>query len=233
MCSCSKDDNTATPVLSNTNLKVSPINNHILFEPFPSVAIGSQVWATKNLTVSTYRDGTPIPQVANSSQWQLLTTGAWCYYNNLTANGITYGKLYNWYAVAGIYDVASLADPALRKNLAPTGWHIPTDAEWSTLTSTLGGSAVAGGKMKETGTLHWDSPNTNATNSSGFTGFPGGARYFGGTFGDYFGSTASWWSSTEKTADVAWNLKLVNDDGKTYRNEDAKGMGWNVRCIKN
>lgn len=140
------------------------------------VTICTQTWATKNLDVTTYNDGTPIPQVTDPTAWANLTTGAWCYYNNYAANNATYGKLYNWYAAAGIYDAASLANPALRKKLAPTGYHVPTDAEWTILTTCLGGESVAGGKMKSTGTSLWTAPNTAATNSSGFTGLPGGCR---------------------------------------------------------
>jgi uncharacterized protein (TIGR02145 family) len=113
----------------------------------PSVTICNQVWMLKNLVVTTYRDGTPIPEVTDPTEWDLLTTGAWCYYNNDPANGTVYGKLYNWYAVT---------DP---RGLPPNGWHIPTDEEWVTLETCLGGVSVAGGKMKEMGTAHWLSPN--------------------------------------------------------------------------
>jgi uncharacterized protein (TIGR02145 family) len=131
----------------------------------PSVTICSQVWATKNLDVTTYSDGTVIPQVTDPTAWESLTTGAWCYYNNDPANGAVYGKLYNWYAVAGIYDAASLANESLRKILAPTGWHIPSDAEWTTLITFLGGPAAAGGKMKEAGICHWEYPNISKSNT--------------------------------------------------------------------
>lgn len=162
----------------------------------PRVTICSQTWATRNLGVTTYSDGTVIPQVTDQTQWANLTTGAWCYYNNDPANDAVYGKLYNWYAAAGIYDAASLANPALRKKLAPTGWHVPTDAEWTTLTTCLGGITIAGGKMKETGTAHWQSPNQDATNSSGFTGLPGGYRFSYGSF-NFIGNYGFWWSSSE------------------------------------
>ena len=156
------------------------------------VTIGTQIWSSTNLDVTTYRDGTPIPQVTDPTQWASLTTGAWCYYGNSTANGTTYGKLYNWYAVAGIHDT----DPSTpNKTLAPQGWHVPSDAEWSTLTDFLGGESVAGGKMKSTGTSLWQSPNTVATNESGFTGLPGGARSFIGDFD--IGDFGFWWSSSE------------------------------------
>lgn len=202
----------------------------------PNVTICTQVWATKNLDVTTYSDGTVIPQVTDDqTAWSNLTTGAWCYQNNDAANNATYGKLYNWYAVAGIYDAASLANPTLRKKLAPTGWHVPTDAEWTTLTTCLGGESVAGGKMKETGTAHWLSPNTDATNSSGFTALPGGYRDpEPGPFP--FGSTGfygNWWSSTEIDAPRAWSRNL--DDG--YGSGPYSGMilkkgGSSVRCLR-
>jgi uncharacterized protein (TIGR02145 family) len=115
-----------------------------------------------------------------------------------------YGKLYNWYAVAGIYDTASLNNPSLRKQLAPQGCHVPSDAEWTTLTTFLGGESVAGGKMKSTGKSLWQSPNTAATNESGFTGLPGGYRITSGTFVK-IGADGVWWSSSETSTTVAWN----------------------------
>src|SRR6266487_1634854 len=126
----------------------------------PSIKICDQVWMLKNLDVSTYRNGDPIPKISDNAAWLALTTGAYCYYDNDSANyAATYGKLYNWFAVN---------DP---RGLAPAGWHVPTDAEFTTLVETcLGGWQVAGGKMKEIGTTHWASPNEGATNSSGFTG---------------------------------------------------------------
>ena len=127
----------------------------------------------KNLDVDRYRNGDPIPKVTDPTAWVALTTGAYCYYNNDSATyAATYGKLYNWYAVN---------DP---RGLAPAGWHIPSDAEWATIETCLGGASVAGGEMKETGTIHWQSPNTGATNSSGFTGLPGGYRNYDVVFSD-------------------------------------------------
>jgi uncharacterized protein (TIGR02145 family) len=121
-----------------------------------TVTIGTQVWTSTNLNVSTYRDGTPIPQVTNSTQWANLTTGAWCYYNNDPANEAVYGKLYNWYAVVGIWNEASKTDFSQRKQLAPTGYHIPRQdsgsGEIQLLINYLGGGGVAGGKLKSTGT---------------------------------------------------------------------------------
>ena len=173
------------------------------------ITIGNQNWAPKNLDVVTYRNGDPIPEVQAASTWSNLTTGAWCYYENNTANGTTYGKLYNWYAVNDL------------RGLAPNGYHIPTDAEWTTLTSYLGGTVTAGGKMKEAGTSHWLSPNTNATNSSGFAGLPGGSRFYSGDF-DGIGASGYWWSSSEGYTGYAWYRSLSYDNGNvnSYGNDE-------------
>jgi len=201
--------------------------------PNGTITICSQVWTTTNLNVSTYRDGTPIPQVTDPTAWVNLTTGAWCYYNNSTSNGTTYGKLYNWYAVAGIHNVASATNPALRKNLAPTGWHVPTDAEWTILTNCLGGENVAGGKMKATGTTLWLSPNTSATNSSGFTGLPGGGRIIDGiTFFAAIGNSGFWWSASEYDTTNAWNRNLYFNNGNANRHNNYKNNGFSVRCLR-
>ena len=195
------------------------------------VTICSQVWATKNLEVTTYSDGTPIPQVTDPTQWKNLTTGAWCYYNNDPANGAVYGKLYNWYAVAGIYDAASASNSTLRKKLAPIGCHVPTDEEWVRLTDCLGGGFVAGGKMKSTGTSLWFSPNINATNSSGFTGLPGGSRNTNGTFYP-IRFNGNWWSSSESSTSDAWARNLNYDYGYAFSGYDDKNFGYSVRCLR-
>lgn len=197
-------------------------------EDLVSVVIGTQTWTSKNLDVTTYRDGTPIPQVTNPSEWQNLTTGAWCYYNNDPANGTTYGKLYNWYAVAGIHDNN---DNTPNKILAPNGRHVPTDEEWTRLTTYLGGVSVAGGKMKATGTSLWYTPNGQATNTNGFTGLPGGFRDYDGPF--YFiGSYGYWWSSSEGSTTDAWIRILNYDDGTAYSYNYYKKHGFSVRCLR-
>jgi uncharacterized protein (TIGR02145 family) len=205
------------------------------------VTICNKTWTKSNLNVSKYGDGTPIPQVTNPSQWANLTTGAWCYYENNTANGPIYGKLYNWYAVLGIYDAASGANPALRKKLAPTGWHIPTDTEWSALINCLdpnanGESNIAGGKMKSTGTIQastglWINPNQAATNESGYTGYPAGYRDFGGYFNfiSYFGQ---WWSSAAYDASSAWLSGLNFSNGFAERGIESKKNGLSVRLLR-
>ena len=190
------------------------------------VAIGQQTWMQQNLNVSRYSDGAVIPQVSDPTQWASLTTGAWCYYSNNDAAGTTYGKLYNWYAVAGIHD----NDPNTpNKTLAPTGWHAPTDAEWTTLTDFLGGVAVAGGKMKTPS--NWQAPNAGATNSSGFTAIPGGYRDFNGTYSSN-GALANWWSSSEFDAASAWSRNVYYLGPNASRVSAKKARGFSIRCIK-
>ena len=185
------------------------------------ITIGTQVWSKCNLDVTTYRDNTPIPQVTDPTAWAALTTGAWCWYANNSANGPVYGKLYNWHAV----------NDTLHGGLAPVGYHVPTDAEWTVLTDYLGGLTVAGGKMKEVGFCHWLTPNTDATNTSLFTGLPGGVRNDYGTF-NIIGRFGYWWSSTDISTDIAWNYNLLYDAGYTGRNGAYKKHGFSVRLIK-
>jgi uncharacterized protein (TIGR02145 family) len=191
-----------------------------------SVTIGTQKWSITNLDVTTYRNGDPIDQVTDPTAWAALTTGAWCYYNNDAANGAIYGKLYNWYAVN---------DP---RGLAPTGWHIPTDPECTTLTNYLGGWQYVGGKMKTTGTSLWTSPNTGATNESDFAGLPGGYREYEGTFTHvgingywWTASEAYWWSSLPNPKATLRYLK--NSDIRLVSLDYYKNAGFSVRCIKN
>ena len=184
-----------------------------------TVTIGTQVWTSKNLNVSTYRNGDVIPQVQDKKAWANLTTGAWCYYGNDASNGTKYGKLYNWYAVN---------DP---RGLAPQGWHVPSDAEWTILETALGGSLVAGGKMKEAGTLNWTTPNTGGNNNSGFAGLPGGGRDGSGAF-DGVGSGGYWWSSAENGTTYAWVRGLGYNNGGIDRFGGNKKGGYSVRCLR-
>ena len=188
-------------------------------DPLPTIQIGTQKWTSKNLDVAFYRNGDPIPWVTDPAAWAALTTGAWCYYNNDSTQGNKYGKLYNWYAVN---------DP---RGLAPKGWHIPSNAEWTTLETTLGGTSVAGGKMKEPGTVNWTAPNEGADNSSGFAGLPGGLRTSFGTFSG-FGDGGLWWSATETNPTFAWCRYLDHNDGTILWNIINKLNGFSVRCIR-
>jgi len=193
-----------------------------------NISIGSQIWTSLNLNVTSYRDGTPIPQVTDPSEWANLTTGAWCYYNNSSTNGNNYGKLYNWYAVAGIHDNNPNTP---NKILAPIGWHIASDTEFTNLTTFLGGIAVAGGKMKSTGTTYWQSPNAGATNESGFTALPGGLRNSNGIFGA-LNIDGYWWSSSELDPTNAWYRIVVSGNGGVGTSTTLKTHGFSVRCIK-
>ena len=181
-----------------------------------TIKIGNQTWATRNLNLETYRNGEAIPQVQDAKAWANLSTGAWCYYENNTANGSTYGKLYNWYAVN---------DP---RGLAPIGYHIPTDNEWTILTENLGGESKAGTKMKSTS--GWKN-NGSGTNTSGFAGLPGGFRDYNGDF-YYIGANGFWWSSSESYTSNAWVRNLSNDNGNVGRNYGFKQDGFSVRCLR-
>jgi uncharacterized protein (TIGR02145 family) len=187
------------------------------------VSIGNQVWMQQNLDVATYRNGNPIPKVTDAATWASLTTGAYCYFNNDSASYASiYGKLYNWHAVN---------DP---RGLAPLGWHIPTDAEWTKLTDTLGGTSVAGGKMKEAGTLHWPSPNTGATNSSEFTGLPGGYRNSNGAFDLFSNNFGFWWTSSQlvNPSTSALERVLQHNANSINRGSVSKNYAFSVRCVK-
>ena len=181
---------------------------------------------TKNLDVTTYRNGDPIPQVRDQQEWQSFTTGAWCWYLNDSASyNSIYGKLYNWYAVND------------SRGLAPLGWHVPSDEEWTTLANCLGGESVAGGKMKEAGTSHWLTPNGNATNESGFTALPGDARFTLSTDGwapNLLGDWGNWWSSTENVTTYAFCRQLNWYSGNLYKEVTGqlKSDGFSVRCVR-
>ena len=188
-----------------------------------TTTIGNQVWTTRNLDVDHYRNGDPIPQVTDPTQWANLTTGAWRYYNNSDSLGKIFGKLYNWYAVND------------SRGLAPAGYHVPSDGEWTTLTNYLGGKDVAGGKLKSSGTIEggnglWYSPNSG-TNSSDFSAFPGGLCYYDGTFTD-IGYSGHWWSSSESSTSYAWNRGLNYSTILLYKGEAYLYFGYSVRCVR-
>ena len=185
---------------------------------YHTVTIGTQVWMVENLKTTKYRDGTSIPNVTGNTAWDNLTTGAYSDYGNTPSNSDTYGRLYNWYAVTDV------------RNICPTGWHVPTDAEWTTLTTYLGGESVAGGKLKETGTTHWNSPNL-ATNQTGFTALPSGYRLNHGTFYD-IGNQGYWWSSSAHSTPYAWYRNMHFNHIYVYRSHGNKPTGFPVRCLK-
>jgi uncharacterized protein (TIGR02145 family) len=186
---------------------------------YTSIILGQQEWMAENLKTTRYANGDPIPNVTGNTEWSALETGAWCWYNNDNQYENPYGKLYNWHAVAD------------SRNLCPEGWHIPTDAEWTVLTDFLGGENVADGKMKEAGILHWNAPNTDADNSSGFTGLPGGSRSQSGTF-SYLRSYGYWWSSSEKDSGSSWSRSLGFNYIAVVRPNLFKKNGISVRCLR-
>jgi uncharacterized protein (TIGR02145 family) len=202
----------------------------VVVASLPNITIGTQVWQSSNLDVATYRDGTPIPQVTDPTAWANLTTGAWCYYNNDPANGAIYGKLYNWYAVAGIYNEASRNNPNLRKKLAPLGWHVPSDSEWTVLTDYLGGQDVAGTKLKSIDTSLWIN-NSSATNEYGFTAIPGGYRDDYQTF-ENIGYHGYWWSATDENILAAWYRVLYSYLPDVARDNNYTTFGFSVRCLR-
>jgi len=180
-----------------------------------SVVIGDQKWSLQNLNVTNYRNGDPIPEVSDPRVWTDLTTGAWCWYNNDEATGI---RLYNWYAVN---------DP---RGLAPTGWWIPTQYEWQQLSTYLGGDTVSGGKLKQTGTINWSSPNI-ADNSSGFTALGCGGRTDSGSYFDLYDSTYFWNSTQSLISNKAISKQLKYNDIVLYENELDFNYGLSVRAI--
>ena len=201
---------------------------------YRTVELADQVWMAQNLRTTKYNDGTEIPLVTDNTAWDNLATDGYCWFaDDPAVYADPYGALYNWHAVN-------------TGKLCPTGWHVPTDAEWHQLVLfldpdaavihdpkvTLSESLIAGGKLKETGNLHWHSPNTGATNESGFTALPGGFRLAikGGFW--HIGDQGEWWSSTESSSGTAWGRFMYFDDAKIERGYGIKRSGYSVRCIK-
>jgi uncharacterized protein (TIGR02145 family) len=221
---------------------LASVDNGIVFNPditygivtdidgnvYKTVQVGTQTWMAENLKTTHYRNGDPIPDITDDSAWLNLTTGAYCWYNNDSATFKTYyGALYNWYAVTDT------------RNIAPAGWHIPSDSEWNTLSAFLGGESVAGGKLKEKGLTHWFGPNKGATNETGFTTLPGGSRQVinagcGGVSVLYDGARSnlgSWWSASEEYGSALMWETYYFDSKLTRFNVDKK-YGVSVRCVK-
>jgi len=196
---------------------------------YQTIKIGDQWWMTENLKVTHYRNGDPIPNITANYEWADLTSGAYCNFSNSEGNGDIYGRLYNWYAVND------------DRNIAPEGWHVPSDAEWKQLEMYIGMSQAEadgtdwrgtdeGGKLKEAGEIHWYSPNTGATNESGFNALPGGRREESGNFQSialhYFGI---FWSSTN---DQTWCRGLTHNQAQINRFIGDKNLGNSLRCVK-
>lgn len=198
---------------------------------YKTVKIGNQIWMAENLKVTHYRNGEAIPNITDGEEWIKLLTGACCSYDNKPENAVTYGLLYNWFAVND------------SRGLAPAGWRIPSDEEWKQLEMHLGMSQSEadgiysrgpdeGGKLKESGMSHWNNPNEGATNESGFSALPGGYRnyYYGYFYG--LGYDATFWSSSENYSVNAWYRGLGCYYSGSYRSFSDKQNGFSVRCIK-
>ena len=184
--------------------------------------IGNQEWMAGNFELTSFRNGDAIPEAQSGEEWEKAGKQgkpAWCYYQVDPANGIRNGKLYNWYAVND------------SRGIAPKGWHIPSAAEWQTLIDLSGGGEIAGGKLKETGTAHWKSPNTGATNDNGFSALPGGFRDGAGSFFNQ-GYFAAFWTATECGRISALGRHLSRGDTKVYLDCIGKSYGFSVRCIR-
>jgi uncharacterized protein (TIGR02145 family) len=235
MFSCKKDNDSSNsntvienPLVCNaTNVFNSSLTYGTLKDingnAYKTIQIGGKNWMAENLKATKYKNGNPITNITDKTQWASTTTGAYCSYNNDPINDCPYGKLYNWYAVAN------------SNGLCPTGWHVSTDAEWTDLVNDIGGSTNSGNKMKSEGTQYWLSPNQGATNSSGFSGLPGNSRTLNGDFSSSSvrGSFGTWWSSTEtETGAEAWDRVLRYDNSNLLRLSGNKAAGFTVRCVE-
>jgi uncharacterized protein (TIGR02145 family) len=188
---------------------------------YHTVKIGTQVWMVENLNTTRYSNGDSIPEVTDAASWRKLTSGARCNHNNDPGFSVTYGSLYNLYAVNE------------GRKIAPQGWHVATDSEWTTLINYLGGLTLAGGKLKEEGTTHWPAPNTGATNISGFSALPGGYRDDLGEFNIIAGGY--WWSSSlydENDLNGAWSRGMSYGSAEVFRFDAGPTFGQCVRCVK-
>jgi uncharacterized protein (TIGR02145 family) len=186
---------------------------------YKTVVIGDQLWMAENLKATSLNDGTEIAVIADSAMWENLSTPAFCWYNNDAASfSGTYGALYNAYTIN-------------TGKLCPAGWHIPEKKEWLVLREFLGDSVNGGAKLKETGTIHWLSPNKGATNSSGFTALGAGIRYFEGTFASILSYTA-FWSATETGNDEEWYIGLYYAKTSFIMDFRNKKHGFSIRCLK-
>ena len=213
--SCNKEDSS-----NQSNFETGTLTD-IDGNVYKSIKIGDQWWMAENLRVSKFRNGDEISYTATNSEWRTLTIPSYCYYNNgFEAYAQVYGFLYNWKAASD------------SRNIAPEGWHVPTEAEWRTMVDYLGGSAMAGGKMKEAGTKHWFSPNTGATNSSGFSALPSGSR--GASTGEFgwLGTGNDYWSISANSYIYAWAFYVGNNITDCLQLSHNKNNGFAIRCVK-
>ena len=181
--------------------------------------IGSQIWMKQNLKTTHYNNGDTIQHPTTNVDWANTSTGAYANYNNDTSTVSTYGRLYNYYTVADT------------RKMCPTNWHVPTDADWTALTTYLGGESNAGGKLKETGYTHWVNNNYGATNETGFTALASGYRYYSGPF-NMVGYYGYWWTSTDISTTNAYQRTMYDSNASVYRTDVNKHYGYSIRCVK-
>jgi uncharacterized protein (TIGR02145 family) len=202
----------------DTTATVTDIDGNI----YHTVKIGNQTWMVEDLKVTTYNNGVPIQNITGNEigklSWYNDYSGAYCWYNNNIVSKNTFGALYNWTAVS-------------KGVLAPKGWHIPTIEEWKVLIEFLGGEKIAGGKLKEAGTIHWTTPNTGADNSSGFTALPGGGRMDPYDF-LAAGTKGWWWSSSKKGLIKSYYIGISYKLAEVGISTINTNTGFSVRCIK-
>lgn len=200
--------------------QVNQIISDIDGNDYRTVMIGGTEWMAENLRTTRYKNGDLIPEVTNNTDWGNLGSGAYCWYENSASYETPYGKLYNWFAVNDT------------RGICPDGWTVPTKDVKDQMTNFLGGIGVAGAALKETGTTHWN-PNVGATNTSGFTGIPGGWRGTNGVF-DRLTTYGFWWTATESiTSTNALFFDLYAEFIDLLEYDDSKKYGLSVRCVKN
>jgi uncharacterized protein (TIGR02145 family) len=214
LSACNKEeDEDPQPVQPNS---VTDINGNV----YPTVKIGNQIWMKENLKVTKLNDGTAIPEVINNTTWAQTNSPGYCWYeNDKPTYGNTYGAFYNWYTVE-------------TGKLCPTGWHVPTEAEWDTLIAFAGGAATGGKALKEVGNTHWSCEMHNGTNSTGFTALPSGRRhYLSGSF-DFVGQTTSFWTVTSINESNAFGKTIYCETHDVPGYNANKHEGMPVRCLK-
>lgn len=223
LSSCKEDDS------NDESLTVTDYDGNI----YPTVQIGDQIWMAENLKTTHYADGSVIQLVESSTDWENLTATekAYCFYENNTEYGNKYGALYTWSAAMNGTSSSNL-NPSNIQGVCPDGWHLPSDSEWTEMTEYLGGSEVAGGKLKESGTENWNYPNTGATEIIGFNALPSGDRNTSGTF-YYLGEECLFWTSTANENDDAWHRGLNYNSSEIVRYNPRRKNGYSVRCVKN
>jgi uncharacterized protein (TIGR02145 family) len=214
-----------SPITFNPDLTYGTITD-IDGNVYKTIQIGTQVWMAENLKTTKYNNGTPIPNVINNTEWRNLTTPGYSWYNNDAQTfKTTYGALYNWYTVTD------------NRNLCPASYHIPTDADWTTLQTYIGGGRFTSGKLKEAGTAHWPSPNVIGTNETGFTALPGGYRFsdvYTNTDVSFIevGNSGLWWSTSDFGYGEAIYWSMTQGDFDFWPNTSFKSDGLSVRCVK-